>query len=133
MDTTVSPALLALVGQEWVDQAIQEFENGKVPVSFGTDSKLRKALEARPRSVYFKPTGFTEIRFRAELLGIGTENEPTKRLTGSQHKQWKFYYTFRNLRQIAPVALANLRRYPTNNLLRNDVQSSCLIVDPYAD
>ena len=132
MRRTGTPALLALVEQAWIEQAFKDFRDGADVVYFGTDStRVGPARKISPSYVYFKPNGRNEATARARFVALSEETVVGKHVSGNGDRQWRFYYGFTDLVQLkSPVAIESMRYYSTNNTLRNDVASSCLIVAP---
>ncbi len=118
-----SPALLALVEQRWIEQALEEFGSGKQRIFFGTKAGLARARSLPITTVYFKVTRQTCVSAKAELIEITDEHPPSEeRLFSRTTTEWKFYYGFRNLTRLPkPVPLSSLRRYGSGLTVRNDV------------
>ncbi len=132
-----SPALLAIVEAKWLEQALDEFSQGKEVIFFGANSRgVGPGLRMGVQNVYFKISKQEpyEIVAAAKLVGITKENFSDKRLTGSENNSsWKYYYGFGKISRLsAPVALSELRYFSTGNAIRNDVPGACLIKDPFA-
>ncbi|MCX6603513.1 MAG: hypothetical protein NTV52_07965 [Acidobacteria bacterium] len=128
-----NPALLAIVGLEWVEQAMKEFGEGKREIYFGTSATgMGPALRVPVQRVYFKTEGSKAITFQADLVEVTRQNVPNKRLNSMENESdWKYYYGFGKIAPMVPaVALSALRYFSTGNQIQNAVPGSCLIHDP---
>jgi hypothetical protein len=123
-------ALFAPVNGKYLDMAHEHFVRKDV-LYFSTNAPIRRAAELDIHHVYFKKTGENAVAARGdfkELTDIAPP--PDERLPGSVSEKSRFYYGFRNLRQIDPIPLSNLRYYATDTALRNDVMGACIIKEP---
>lgn len=127
------PALLSVIGPQWVAQAVNEFARGKREIYFGANTKhLMQALHLPIRRVFFKTKGTLSITWVATFVGITESNIPEKRLNGCEHESQLYYYGFSGLTRLeSPIALESLRRFSTGNFIKNQVQASCVICDPF--
>ncbi len=83
------------------------------------------------RSVYFKIKGKGEITLKADFLELVQENPTSFRLPGSETRTGKYYYGYKNLRELKrTVDLIDLKYFKSQNNLRKDVPGSCIIIDP---
>jgi hypothetical protein len=124
------PALLGVVQGKWLDQAFEELRKDKEKY-FKADSQIGKARHLPIKNVYFKVKGTTAVIARAKFIEVTTVNPPTKRLKGCENDAGKFYYGFRDLVQVPPIQLADLRYFNTKKPIPNAVPRSCIIEDPY--
>lgn len=132
--TALGPAaLFAPVNGKWLDMAREYFDMGNDVLYFFTDASIGQAATLDIRHVYFKKKGENVVTARGDFKEVtDIAPLPEKRLLGHASERGRFYYAFRNLGQIAPVPLSDLRYYATDTTLRNDVMGACIIKDPSA-
>lgn len=83
------------------------------------------------KSIYFKIKGSKEIAVKADFLELAEENPASFRLPGSETKTGKYYYGYKNLRELKRVVdLIDLKYFKSQKNLRTDVPGSCIIIDP---
>jgi hypothetical protein len=122
------PALLAVIEPKFLEQAFEEFGNGKERISFGTNAPLHQFVGAPIQRVYFKVKGNPAIVAQAALIEITNVNQPAERLGGYASEVRQFYYRFNELTRLArPIPLSSLRRYGTGTAVRNDVPGACVV------
>lgn len=128
----VSPALLGLVEEKWIEQAFGYFKNsGKEKLYFRTNSAIGAASSLDIKSVYFKLKGRTELSLKADWVELLEDNPRDYRLPGSEDDLGKYYYGYKNLKWLkTPIDLVDAKRYKSGKNLRTDVPGACIIIDP---
>ncbi|MCX5726897.1 MAG: endonuclease NucS [Candidatus Saganbacteria bacterium] len=129
---SVSPALLGLVEEKWIEQAFAHFKNSeKEKLYFRTNSAIGAANSPDIKSVYFKLKGRIELSLKADWVELLEDNPRDYRLPGSEDDLGKYYYGYKNLRWLKnPINLVDVKRYKSGKNLRTDVPGACIIVDP---
>lgn len=129
-------ALFVPVEGKWLVKARDYFSVGNNLLYFYTNAGIGQAAMLDIRRVYFKEKGQTAVTAVADFVELKTEKPVSNRLpesTESTGTTGLFYYGFRNLKQIDPISLQELRYYSTDVALRNDVPGARIIVDPGTD
>lgn len=126
-------ALFVPVEGENLDMAYKFFEAGNDVLYFYTDARIGRAAELDIHFVFFKKKGENVVTARGDFKEVtDIAPPPDKRLLGSASEKGRFYYGFRNLRQIDPIPLSDLRYYNTDTALKNIVPGACIIREPSA-
>src|SRR5579863_88428 len=123
-------ALFAPVEGKWLDKARQYFDAGNNVLYFYTNASIGQAAELNIHNVYFKEKGNIAVTAQADFVELRMEDPVEKRLPDSAGTTGRFYYGFRNLRQIDPIQLSELRYYNTDMPLQNDVPGARIIKQP---
>lgn len=128
-----TPALFAPVLQSWITDAFEYFESGKEKLYFYTDSNIGQAEALPIKRVYFKPQGTVEVFYVADFIDLTKVNPKTFRLQGYESKEGKYYYGYKNLRELgSSIPVEELEYFTTGKYLRNSTPGACIIVDPLA-
>jgi hypothetical protein len=125
-----NPALFAPIEAKWLSAAF-DFLKTKDKLFFTSGAHIGAGMSLPIVNVYFKIKKTTVISAKATFLQIVTENPSQYRLPGNENEISRFYYGFKNLKQLSnKVPLQDLKYYSTHSNLKNDVPGACFIIDP---
>lgn len=123
MDKTLNTkdiAILPTIKEEYISQAETHFATND-KLQFYTDYPIMNYPKSEIKKVYFKVVGSNYVDYVADLVDITSTNYPHLRLANSQNTLGKYYYIFKNLRQLSvSIPITKIKYAKTKNYLRND-------------